>query len=124
MLCTFTKKPRKRCTQVAQPITPLDRPPRILAKLLVHLLAVSSFTHTSMSNACAGSSADGILGLRVGGLFIILVRRCGRQQPPSDPPHSVFLQVTSLVGTLFPVIAKRVPFLRRRVPGSVFEFAK
>ncbi|GJN88689.1 hypothetical protein Rhopal_001655-T1 [Rhodotorula paludigena] len=57
-----------------------------------------------MSNACAGSSADGILGLRVGGLFIILV--------------------TSLVGTLFPVIAKRVPFLRRRVPGSVFEFAK
>ncbi|GAA5932100.1 hypothetical protein JCM1841_006863 [Sporobolomyces salmonicolor] len=44
------------------------------------------------------------LGLRIGAIFVILV--------------------TSLFGTLFPVISKRVAVLRRHVPGLVFDFAK
>lgn len=32
--------------------------------------------------------------------------------------------VTSLIGTLFPVITKRTRRLRRLVPGAVFEFGK
>ncbi|KAI5476563.1 zip-like iron-zinc transporter [Pseudohyphozyma bogoriensis] len=44
------------------------------------------------------------LGLRIGAIFIILV--------------------TSAFGTLFPIASKRIAFLRARVPGVVFEFAK
>lgn len=44
------------------------------------------------------------LNLRIGAIFVILVG--------------------SLVGSLFPVLAKRVPALRRRVHPMVFEFAK
>jgi hypothetical protein len=44
------------------------------------------------------------VGYRVSALFVILL--------------------TSLVGTLFPIITKRVKYLRRRVPGVVFEFGK
>ncbi|GAA5991051.1 hypothetical protein JCM11641_006603 [Rhodosporidiobolus odoratus] len=51
-----------------------------------------------------GPTSVGKLGLRIGAVFVILA--------------------TSLIGTYFPVLAKRVPFLRRKVPGSVFEFAK
>lgn len=32
--------------------------------------------------------------------------------------------VTSLIGTMFPVLAKRISFLRRNVPGAIFDFAK
>ncbi|ORY84712.1 Zinc/iron permease [Leucosporidium creatinivorum] len=52
---------------------------------------------------CAGSPTTN-LGLRIGAIFIILV--------------------TSLFGTLFPIASKRIPVLRRAVPGVVFEFAK
>lgn len=44
------------------------------------------------------------LGFRVSALFVILL--------------------TSLIGTLFPIITKRVKYLRKRVPGIVFEFGK
>lgn len=44
------------------------------------------------------------VGLRISALFVILV--------------------TSLIGTLFPIITKRVKYLRKRVPGVVFEFGK
>ncbi|KAL7010104.1 hypothetical protein EMMF5_000123 [Cystobasidiomycetes sp. EMM_F5] len=49
-----------------------------------------------------GSPYNGSFGLRVGGIFIILV--------------------TSMAGTLFPIISKRVR--RLAVPKLVFEFAK
>lgn len=39
-------------------------------------------------------------------------------------PHSPQILVTSLIGTCFPIMAKRIPFLRRHIPGAVFEFAK
>ncbi|GAA5860747.1 hypothetical protein JCM1840_001950 [Sporobolomyces johnsonii] len=55
------------------------------------------------SDPC-GPTHVGRLGLRIGAIFIILV--------------------TSLFGTLFPVVSKRVGVLRRHVPGVVFEFAK
>lgn len=32
--------------------------------------------------------------------------------------------VTSLCGTLFPVVTRRVTRLRNTVPGFIFEFAK
>ncbi|KAI5476566.1 zip-like iron-zinc transporter [Pseudohyphozyma bogoriensis] len=51
-----------------------------------------------------GPSPVSRLGLRVGAIFIILV--------------------TSTFGTLFPIASKRIPLLRRTVPGVVFEFAK
>jgi hypothetical protein len=44
------------------------------------------------------------VGFRVSALFVILL--------------------TSLIGTLFPIITKRVKYLRKRVPGVVFEFGK
>lgn len=44
------------------------------------------------------------VGLRVSALFVILI--------------------TSLIGTMFPIITKRVKYLRKRVPGIVFEFGK
>ncbi|GAA96064.1 uncharacterized protein L969DRAFT_17204 [Mixia osmundae IAM 14324] len=50
----------------------------------------------------SGSPYNGSLGLRVGALFIILT--------------------TSLVGTLFPVIARRIPSLK--VPTAAFDFVK
>ncbi|GAA6000056.1 hypothetical protein JCM10207_006033 [Rhodosporidiobolus poonsookiae] len=54
---------------------------------------------------CARRQAvDDRLGLRIAALWVILV--------------------TSLLGALFPVVAKRVPFLRRTIPAFVFEFAK
>ncbi|GAA5910211.1 hypothetical protein JCM6882_001774 [Rhodosporidiobolus microsporus] len=51
-----------------------------------------------------GPTSVGKVGLRIGAIFIILA--------------------TSFVGTYFPIVSKRVPFLQRRIPGSVFEFAK
>ncbi|GAA5895393.1 hypothetical protein JCM6882_006239 [Rhodosporidiobolus microsporus] len=57
-----------------------------------------------MSDVCATGTKISMLGLRVAALFVIFV--------------------TSLIGALFPITAKRVPFLRRRVPGAAFEFAK
>lgn len=33
-------------------------------------------------------------------------------------------QVTSVFGTMFPILSKRVPFLRRAIPGSLFDFVK
>lgn len=54
--------------------------------------------------ADCGPSEPDRLGLRVGALFVILA--------------------TSLVGTLFPIVSKRVPFLRRVIPAVMFEFAK
>ncbi|KWU45093.1 Zinc/iron permease, partial [Rhodotorula sp. JG-1b] len=44
------------------------------------------------------------VGLRVGAIFVILV--------------------TSVFGTMFPILSKRVPFLRRAIPGSLFDFVK
>jgi len=89
---------------------------------------------------CAGSPTTN-LGLRIGAIFIILVsktwqsaeRRSWRQElihrlPPPCRISSALQhnnkQVTSLFGTLFPIASKRIPFLRRAVPGVVFEFAK
>jgi hypothetical protein len=40
------------------------------------------------------------------------------------PDSSPQILVTSLMGTCFPILAKRIPVLRRNVPGAVFEFAK
>ncbi|GAA5996054.1 uncharacterized protein JCM10292_004918 [Rhodotorula paludigena] len=51
-----------------------------------------------------GPEPVGKLGLRIGAIFVILV--------------------TSVAGTMFPILAKRVSVLRRHVPGFVFEFAK
>ncbi|KPV74005.1 uncharacterized protein RHOBADRAFT_37873 [Rhodotorula graminis WP1] len=51
-----------------------------------------------------GAVSTGRLGLRIGSIFAILV--------------------TSLAGTLFPILAKRVKALERTVPGFVFDFAK
>ncbi|POY76372.1 hypothetical protein BMF94_0569 [Rhodotorula taiwanensis] len=57
----------------------------------------------SDAGAC-GPESVGRLGLRVGAIFVILA--------------------TSVFGTMFPITSKRVPFLRRRIPGTVFDFAK
>ncbi|KZT58773.1 Zinc/iron permease [Calocera cornea HHB12733] len=54
-------------------------------------------------DGCGPSDTDN-LGLRIGAIFIILL--------------------TSLFGTMFPVMTKRVAFLRNAVPKIVFEFAK
>ncbi|BGP19243.1 hypothetical protein JCM10213_007022 [Rhodosporidiobolus nylandii] len=64
---------------------------------------LTSTAEADEEDAC-GPTSVGKVGLRIGAIFVILV--------------------TSLVGTYFPVLAKRVPFLQRHVPGSVFEFAK
>ncbi|GAA6042440.1 hypothetical protein JCM8097_008453 [Rhodosporidiobolus ruineniae] len=53
---------------------------------------------------CKQRHSSSELGLRIGALWVILV--------------------TSLLGTLFPIVAKRVPALRRRTPATLFEFAK
>ncbi|GAA6003144.1 hypothetical protein JCM10207_001769 [Rhodosporidiobolus poonsookiae] len=58
----------------------------------------------STVDVCHARHSPSQLGLQIGALWVILV--------------------TSLAGTLFPVIAKRVPALRRTVPASIFEFAK
>lgn len=58
---------------------------------------------STTEDPCGPSPTDK-LGLRVAAIFVILF--------------------SSLVCTLFPIVAKRVPFLRRNVPGVVFEFAK
>ncbi|GAA5826759.1 hypothetical protein JCM11251_002884 [Rhodosporidiobolus azoricus] len=57
-----------------------------------------------MSDQCTTGTKVSMLGLRVAALFVIFA--------------------TSLIGALFPIMAKRVPYLRRRVPGAAFEFAK
>ncbi|KZO89881.1 ZIP zinc/iron transport family [Calocera viscosa TUFC12733] len=54
-------------------------------------------------DGCGPSDTDNV-GLRIGAIFIILV--------------------TSLIGTMFPVLTKRVAFMRNIVPNIVFEFAK
>ncbi|GAA5896646.1 hypothetical protein JCM8208_004254 [Rhodotorula glutinis] len=51
-----------------------------------------------------GAISTGRLGLRIGSIFAILL--------------------TSLAGTLFPILAKRVKAFERTVPGSVFDFSK
>ncbi|GAA6033172.1 hypothetical protein JCM8097_002981 [Rhodosporidiobolus ruineniae] len=51
-----------------------------------------------------GPTSVGKVGLRIGAIFIILV--------------------TSVFGTYFPILSKRIPTLQRHVPGGVFEFAK
>ncbi|GAA5836595.1 hypothetical protein JCM9279_000438 [Rhodotorula babjevae] len=51
-----------------------------------------------------GAISTGRLGLRIGSIFAILF--------------------TSLAGTLFPILAKRVKSLERTVPGAVFDFSK
>ncbi|GAA5988743.1 hypothetical protein JCM10908_006152 [Rhodotorula pacifica] len=51
-----------------------------------------------------GPVSVGRIGLRVGAIFIILV--------------------TSVFGTMLPILSKRVPFLRRAVPGTLFDFVK
>ncbi|GAA5862351.1 hypothetical protein JCM3774_002488 [Rhodotorula dairenensis] len=51
-----------------------------------------------------GPTSVGRVGLRVGAIFVILA--------------------TSIFGTMFPILSKRVPFLRRAIPGSVFDFVK
>lgn len=55
------------------------------------------------SDPCGKSPVTNI-GFRVGAMFVVFV--------------------TSLVGTLFPVITRRVPRLRAIVPGPAFDFAK
>jgi zinc transporter 1/2/3 len=73
-----------------------------------------------------GPSSVGKLGLRIGAVFIILVRFDFSLffRKYSDLTLFPYLQATSLLATLFPVITKRVTVLRRAVPGAVFEFAK
>ncbi|CAD6574983.1 MAG: high-affinity Zn(2+) transporter zrt1 [Tremellales sp. Tagirdzhanova-0007] len=66
-------------------------------------------TGSSAGTSDAGNDPCGVnptdrLGLRIGAVFIILL--------------------TSLFGTLFPVVTRRVTKLRNAVPGIVFEFAK
>ncbi|ORY34667.1 ZIP-like iron-zinc transporter [Naematelia encephala] len=57
----------------------------------------------SDNDACGVNPTDR-LGLRIGAIFIIMV--------------------TSMFGTLFPIITKRTNTLRKIVPGIVFEFTK
>lgn len=72
------------------------------------LLPLFSSTHGEMSVQpgahCGDTRPIDRVGLRVSALFVILI--------------------TSLIGTLFPIITKRVKYLRKRVPGVVFEFGK
>jgi len=80
-----------------------------------------------------GAISTGRLGLRIGSIFAILVRRPSPSSS-SFPSLSLSLlltlpspartQLTSLAGTLFPILAKRVKTLERTVPGSVFDFSK
>ncbi|BGP42674.1 hypothetical protein JCM10449v2_006686 [Rhodotorula kratochvilovae] len=58
---------------------------------------------SDIEDAC-GPESVGKVGLRIGAIFVILV--------------------TSLFGTMFPILSKRVNVLRRYVAGAVFEFAK
>ncbi|TKA51861.1 hypothetical protein B0A53_05213 [Rhodotorula sp. CCFEE 5036] len=58
---------------------------------------------SDVEDAC-GPTSVGRVGLRVGAIFVILV--------------------TSVFGTMFPILSKRVPFLRRAIPGSLFDFVK
>ncbi|GAA5821718.1 hypothetical protein JCM11251_000987 [Rhodosporidiobolus azoricus] len=51
-----------------------------------------------------GPTSVGKVGLRIGAIFIILV--------------------TSVIGTMFPILSKRVAVLQRNIPGVVFEAAK
>ncbi|GAA5942981.1 hypothetical protein JCM3775_000222 [Rhodotorula graminis] len=58
---------------------------------------------SDVEDAC-GPESVGKVPLRIAAIFVILV--------------------TSLVGTMFPILSKRVGALRRIVPGGVFDFAK
>ncbi|GAA5836586.1 hypothetical protein JCM9279_000435 [Rhodotorula babjevae] len=58
---------------------------------------------SDVEDAC-GPESVGKVPLRIAAIFVILV--------------------TSLVGTMFPILSKRVGVLRRIVPGGVFDFAK
>ncbi|GAA6023142.1 hypothetical protein JCM8202_000998 [Rhodotorula sphaerocarpa] len=58
----------------------------------------------SDSGDLCGPTSVGRVGLRTGAIFVILA--------------------TSVFGTMFPILSKRVPFMRRHVPSSVFDFTK
>ena len=81
--------------------------PRRLSPLL-NLLMLLAFLSCSGRHALHRTSSDYSIAL------------CARSRTPS----SFQILVTSLMGTCFPILAKRIPFLRRHVPGAVFEFAK
>ncbi|GAA5853828.1 hypothetical protein JCM8547_007464 [Rhodosporidiobolus lusitaniae] len=76
----------------------------------LHLLARAEEDDSAVDAGTAteedecGPTSVGKVGLRIGSIFIILV--------------------TSVAGTMFPVLAKRVPVLQRTIPGSLFEFVK
>ncbi|KAL8284219.1 hypothetical protein RQP46_004968 [Phenoliferia psychrophenolica] len=80
--------------------------PQTCASVRLRFLAVRPGAHTlqelRLVDLATGQTDN--LGLRIGAIFVILL--------------------TSLVGSLFPVLARRSPFLRARVPPLVFEFAK
>ncbi|GAA6010855.1 hypothetical protein JCM10207_003960 [Rhodosporidiobolus poonsookiae] len=59
---------------------------------------------SELNEACSKQASDGDVGFRTGALFVILI--------------------TSLVGTMFPIASKRVPWLNRHTPAFLFEFAK
>lgn len=63
-----------------------------------------TFNPNAPGEHCGDTRPIDRLGLRVSALFVILI--------------------TSLIGTMFPIITKRVKYLRKRVPGIVFEFGK
>lgn len=72
---------------------------------------------TTRAEGSCGPNETDHLGLRVS---------CPPNRDNADSQvGSIFvILVTSLVGTLFPVITKRTRRLRKAVPGAVFEFGK
>jgi len=83
---------------------------------------------SDVEDAC-GPESVGKVPLRIAAIFVILVRldlshRLARPTARSDFLAALAAQVTSLVGTMFPIMSKRVGVLRRIVPGGVFDFAK
>ncbi|KAI5481464.1 zip-like iron-zinc transporter [Pseudohyphozyma bogoriensis] len=65
---------------------------------------MSAYMDANSSDDPCGPTPTTRLGLRIAAIFVILI--------------------TSMMGTFFPIAAKRITWLRHRVPGELFEFAK